>query len=151
MTRLRTRAVIAGPPDEVFGLYMDLDRRSEWNPSARGLLEQTGELNQPGSRYVFDTRFGPFEVHLLRVEPPSLVELREGVGRWGEALVKMRFEPAPGGRTLLTVESTFDHPGLRGRLIAPLAAFFARLYGRIELRRFRAAAESGSRRAQAEG
>ena len=135
------RALIGAPPDEVFGLYMDLDRRSEWNPSARGLLEQTGELNQPGSRYVFDTAFGPFEVHLLQVEPPRLVQLREGVGRWAETVVTMRFDSVRGGRTLLSVESAFDRSGRIGRLSAPLAAFFALVYGRVELRRFKAAAE----------
>ncbi len=141
MTGVRMRALIGAPPAEVFGLYMDPDRRSEWNPAAREVRLQSGEFNKPGSVYVVDTRFGPFEVHLLQVEPPRLVQLREGVGRFGEALVTMRFEAAPGDRTLLTVESTFERPGLGGRLTAPLAAFLARLYGRIELRRFKAAAE----------
>ena len=146
------RALIAAPPEEVFGLYMDPNRRSEWNPAARDVRLRSGEFKQPGSVHVVDTRFGPFEVDLLRVEPPNLIELREGVGRWGEALVTMLFRRTRTGQTLLIVESTFDRPGLDGRLTAPLAAFFSLLYGRIELRRFKAAAERGQRRAmQVEG
>lgn len=147
MTTLRLRTTIAAPPAEVFALYIDGDRRSEWNPAARGLIERSGPVNQAGSRYVVDTRFGRFEVHLLRVEPPRLVELREGVGRSGEAHVVIHFDPAPDGGTRLAAESTFAARGRLGRVTALLNALGARLYGSLELRRFKAAAERTHRSA----
>jgi uncharacterized protein YndB with AHSA1/START domain len=141
MTTVRLRTTIAAPPTEVFALYMDADRRPEWNPAARGLIERSGPVNQAGSRYVVDTRFGPFEVHLLRVEPPRLVELREGVGRSGEAHVRIHFDSTPEGGTQLTSESTFAARGRIGQVGALLSALGARLYGALELHRFKAAAE----------
>lgn len=147
MTTLRLRTTIAAPPAEVFALYMDADRRAEWNPAARGLIERSGPVNQAGSRYVVDTRFGPFEAHLLRVESPWLVELREGVGRSGEAHVVIHFDPAAEGGTRLTSEATFAARGHLGRVTALLNAPGARLYGALEMRRFKAAAERAHRSA----
>jgi uncharacterized protein YndB with AHSA1/START domain len=143
MVQTHVHAIINAPPEACFELYMDGDRRAEWNPSARGLLEQSGPHNQAGSRYVIDTRFGPFEVHLLRVEPPHLVEMVEAVGQPGESHVTIRFDPLRGGRTRLSAESTFKPHGRLGRLTAPLYAFFGLAYSRIELRRFRAVVERG--------
>ena len=107
----------------------------------RGVIERSGPVNQAGSRYVVDTRFGPFEVHLLRVEPPRLVELREGVGRSGEAHLVIHFDPGPEAGTTLTAESSLAARGRLGRVTALLNALGARLYGALELRRFKAAAE----------
>jgi uncharacterized protein YndB with AHSA1/START domain len=139
MRHQRTSVTIAAPPEAVFDLYADPERRSEWNPSARG-VEVIGELNQPGSRYIVDTRFGKFEVHMLRIERPRLVEIVEGVGSPGEVRVTMRFKPAPEG-TRVIIDSVFDHHGRLRWLTESGAALMGRAYSRIELRRFKRAAE----------
>jgi uncharacterized protein YndB with AHSA1/START domain len=151
MTKIRHVALIDASPEETFDLYMDADRRAEWNPSARGLLEQIGPPNEAGSRYVVDTRFGPFAVQLLRVERPHVIEMMEGPAGRSGVHVLMRFDRLKDGRTRFQAESTFKPEGRLGRLKAPLNAFAARIYSRIELRRFKAAAErSSSRRASAD-
>lgn len=139
MRRQRWSALIKAPPDEVFGLYMDPDRRDEWNPAARD-VQVIGELNQPGSRYLVETRFGTFEVDMVRVEPPHLVEILEGMRGRSKVRVTMRFNPAPQGTRIL-VESVFDHQGRLSWLTEWSAALLGRVYNRLELRRFRHAAE----------
>lgn len=139
MRRQRWSALIKAPPDEVFGLYMDPDRRDQWNPSARE-VQVIGELNQPGSRYLVKTRFGTFEVEMVRVEPPHLVEILEGMQGRSKVRVTMHFQPAPEG-TRMVVESVFDHQGRLAWLTEWAAALLGRVYNRLELKRFRRAAE----------
>ena len=144
-TTVTISGTIAAPPEAVFRLYTDPARRSEWNPAARGIVEQTGPLNEPGTRYVVDTRFGPFEVHVLRIEPPLLIEMLEGVGRRGEAHVTLHFKPTGDGRTKLIAEQTLTASGRLERLIAPLWARLSWVYGQLELRRLRSVAERDAR------
>jgi uncharacterized protein YndB with AHSA1/START domain len=139
MRRQRWSALIKAPPEEVFGLYVDPDRREEWNPSARD-VQVVGELNQPGNRYLARTRFGTFEVEMLRVEAPHLVEILEGMQGRSKVRVTMHFDAVPGG-TRLGVETVFDHQGRLSWLTEWAAALLGRVYNRIELRRFRRAAE----------
>ena len=109
------------------------------------IVEQSGPLNEAGTRYVVDTRFGPFEVHVLRIEPPRLIEMIEGVGRRSEAHVTIRFDPADGGRTCLTSQQALSTRGRLGWLSGRLMTPFAWLYGQIELRRLRRVAERDAR------
>lgn len=141
MRRQLQSANIKAPPEDVFGLYMDPDRREEWNPSA-GEVQVIGQLNQPGSRYLIDTRFGTFEVEMVRVEPPHLVEILEGMQGRSKVRVTMHFNAAPEG-TRMVVESIFDHQGRLHWLTEWGAGLMGRVYGRFELRRFRRAAERG--------
>lgn len=149
MARFRIRSVIDATPEETFGLYLDGDRRSEWNPSAREIIEQSGPTNASGSSYVVDTRFGPFEVTLLRVEAPRLIEMTEGRVGGSKTHVLMGFRRLTDGRTRLTVESTFTPRGRFGRLTAGISAALGSVYSRYELRRFKAAAERTSSRREA--
>lgn len=139
MRHQRQSILINASPEQVFDLYADPDRRSEWNPSARG-VEVIGELNQPGSRYVVDTRFGKFEVQMLRMERPRLIEILEGVGSPGEVRVRMYLRPVPEG-TRLVVDSLFDHHGPLRWFTESGAALMSRAYSHIELPRFKRAAE----------
>jgi hypothetical protein len=75
------------------------------------------------------------------VEPPRLVEIREGMQGRSKVHVTMRFNPASEG-TRMVVESVFDHQGRLSRLTEWAAALLGRVYNRVELRRFRRAAES---------
>jgi hypothetical protein len=84
--RIAIRRMIAAPPEVVFRIYTDPARVPEWQPGVKGVIEQTGPLDQPGTTYVLDQPGPRFGVEVLRVDAPRLHQQREGsVGMAGSA------------------------------------------------------------------
>lgn len=137
---MRLAIEIDATPEEVFDLYLDPDRRAEWNPVARSVTLEAGAFNRPGSRYRVETRYGLLRVEILEVDRPRLYRMREGSG-WMESEATIRFEPLPGGRCRLVADASFERPGFLGWLLSPVISAAGRWWGRGELRRLKAVAE----------
>ncbi len=137
---MRLTIEIGASPEDVFDLYVDPDRRSEWNPVARSVAIEAGAINEAGSRYVVETRYGRMHVEVLEVERPHRYRLRERSGMM-ESEADMRLEPLPGGRCRVTVDATFVRAGRAGRLLSPVMTAMGGWWGRGELRRLKRVAE----------
>jgi uncharacterized protein YndB with AHSA1/START domain len=136
---------IDATPEEVFDLYVDAERRSEWNPAARTVTLESGATNEAGSRYVVETRYGRMIVDVLEVERPRLYRMRERSGSM-ESEATIRFEPLPSGGCRVVADGSFERAGRFGRLLTPLAAAGGRWWARGELRRLKTVAERYSSR-----
>lgn len=137
---MRLTIEIDATPEEVFDLYVDPERRAEWNPAARSVTIESGAINEAGSRYFVETRFGRLNVEVLEVERPHLYRLRERSGTM-ESEATMRLEPLPGGRTRVVANASFERSGVAGRLFAPLVSAAGRWWGQGELKRLKQVAE----------
>lgn len=139
-SRMRLATDIDATPGDVFDLYVDPERRSEWNPAARSVTLESGAINEAGSRYVVDTRYGELVVDVLEVERPHLYRLHER-SRMMDSESTIRFETLPEGRCRLVVDTSFKRAGRFGWLLMPFMAAGGWWWGRGELRRLKAVAE----------
>ena len=131
---------VDAPPAELFALYTDARRISEWQPGAPLVLNQTGPLDLAGTRYTLKQRIGPglhFEVR--RVEPPRLHEQAESA-LGGTFLGTARFEPEGDG-TRLSFEYSPEHLTIVGRLIWRLFSGMSRRIVRDEFTNLKSLAE----------
>ena len=140
---MRLTTDIDATPEEVFDLYTDPDRRSEWNPVVRSVTIESGAIDEAGSRYVVETRYGRMQVEVLEVDRPHRYRLRERSGMM-ESEAEIRLEPLPGGRCRVVTQATFVRAGLAGRLLTPLLTMAGSWWARGELRRLKAVAERSS-------
>ena len=78
MAEHRISTVIAAPPERVFALWMDLDRMKEWVGGVTRVIDVTGPIDQPGTRYT--VCFGPMKspTEILEVERPRHIRTRFG-------------------------------------------------------------------------
>jgi uncharacterized protein YndB with AHSA1/START domain len=142
---MRLSVDIDATPEEVFELYVDPARRSEWNPAARSVTLVAGTIDQAGSRYVVETRYGRMHVEVVQVDRPRLYRLRERSGVM-ESEATMTLERLPDGSCRLQVDAQFERAGVLGRLLAPLITAAGRWWGRGELQRLKQVAERYSAR-----
>jgi uncharacterized protein YndB with AHSA1/START domain len=140
---MRITTDIDATPEEVYDLYVDPQRRSEWNPAARSVTLESGGTNETGSRYIVDTRYGRMVVDVLEVDRPRLYRLRERSGSTASDST-ITFEPLPDGRCRLVADVAFEREGRFGRLLTPIVAAGGRWWAGRELRRLKAAAERQS-------
>jgi uncharacterized protein YndB with AHSA1/START domain len=131
---------IDATPLEVFDLYVDPDRRSEWNPTARSVEIEAGVINEAGSRYRVDTRYGQLTVDVLEVDRPHLYRLRERFGS-SDSTVTIRFEARADGGCRVVADVAYERTGRFARLLGPLAEVGGRWWSRRELKRLKAVAE----------
>ena len=138
MAEHRLTIDIAAPPERVFGLWMDLDRMTEWVGGVTRVTDVTAPIDVAGTRYT--VRFGPMKsrTEILEAERPQHVRTR-----FGNLILKgesdVRFEPTPDGTRLTLM--------LRTRGV--ISAIFGRLFAagsyegsfKGELETFRAIAE----------
>lgn len=109
---------IAAPPERVFGLWMDLDRMTEWVGGVTRVTDVSGPIDVAGTRYT--VWFGPMKspTEILEVERPRHVRTR-----FGNLILKgesdARFDPTPDGTRLTQVLRT------RGVISALAARLFA--------------------------
>jgi len=109
---------IAAPPERVFGLWMDLDRMTEWVGGVTRVTDVSGPIDVAGTRYT--VWFGPMKspTEILEVERPHHVRTR-----FGNLILKgesdARFDPTPDGTRLTQVLRT------RGVISALAARLFA--------------------------
>ena len=118
MAEHRISIEIAATPEEVFALWMDLDRMTEWVGGVTGVTDVTGPIDVAGTRYT--VRFGPMKspTEILDVERPHHVRTR-----FGNLILKgesdVRLEPTPEGTRLTQVFRT------RGAISAITGRLFA--------------------------
>lgn len=137
---MRLETEIDATPEDVFDLYVDPDRRAEWNPAARSVTLESGAVDEAGSRYVVETRYGRMIVDVIEVDRPQLYRLRETFGST-ESETTITFEPGSSGGCRLVAETSYKRTGRFGRLLTPLAAAGGRWWGQRELRRLKTVAE----------
>jgi uncharacterized protein YndB with AHSA1/START domain len=129
---------IAAPPEQVFALWMDLDRMTEWVGGVTRVTDVTGPIDVAGNRYT--VWFGPMKspTEILEVERPHHVRTRFGnLILKGESVV--RFEPTPDGTHLTQVFRTRGFiSAITGRLFAS-GAYEGSFKGELEA--FRAIVE----------
>ena len=118
MAEHRISIEIAATPEEVFALWMDLDRMTEWVGGVTGVTDVTGPIDVAGTRYT--VRFGPMKstTEILDVERPHHVRTR-----FGNLILKgesdVRLEPTPEGTRLTQVFRTRGViSAITGRLFA---------------------------------
>jgi uncharacterized protein YndB with AHSA1/START domain len=138
MAEHRLTIDIASRPDDVFALWMDLDRMTEWVGGVTRVTDVSGPIDVAGTRYTvwFGRMRSPTEI--LEVDRPHHVRTRFGnLVMKGESDV--RLDPTPEGTRLTQVFRT------RGLVSAIAARLFATgsYEGsfRGELEKFRAIAE----------
>jgi uncharacterized protein YndB with AHSA1/START domain len=118
MTHYRFSIRIAAPPDQVFALWMNLDRMSEWTGGVTRVTDVTGPIDQPGMRYT--VWFGRIrsQTEIVDVRRPHYVRTRFGnVLLRGESAATFASED---GGTLLTEE--FQTRGVISAITARLFA-----------------------------
>ena len=118
MAEHRLSIDIAATPEQVFGLFMDLDRMTEWVGGVTRVTDRTGPIDVAGTRYT--VHFGPMKspTEILEVERPHHVRTRFGnIILKGESDV--RFEPIPDGTRLTQIFRT------RGVISAVTGRLFA--------------------------
>jgi uncharacterized protein YndB with AHSA1/START domain len=78
MAEHRISTVIAASPDQVFALWMDLDRMTEWVGGVTRVTDLTGPIDRPGTRYT--VWFGPMKspTEIIEVERPRHIRTRFG-------------------------------------------------------------------------
>ncbi|HET7646295.1 MAG TPA: SRPBCC family protein [Candidatus Limnocylindria bacterium] len=138
MAEHRLTIDIASRPDDVFALWMDLDRMTEWVGGVTRVTDVSGPIDVAGTRYTvwFGRISSPTEI--LEVDRPHHVRTR-----FGNLIMKgesdVRLDPTPEGTRLTQVFRT------RGLVSAIAARLFATgsYEGsfRGELEKFRAIAE----------
>jgi uncharacterized protein YndB with AHSA1/START domain len=138
MAEHRLTIDIASRPDDVFALWMDLDRMTEWVGGVTRVTDVSGPIDVAGTRYTvwFGRMRSPTEI--LEVDRPHHVRTR-----FGNLIMKgesdVRLDPTPEGTRLTQVFRT------RGLVSAIAARLFATgsYEGsfRGELEKFRAIAE----------
>ena len=105
MAEHRISIDIAASPDEVFALWMDLDRMTEWVGGVTRVTDVSGPIDVAGTRYT--VRFGPMKspTEILEVDRPHHVRTR-----FGSLILKgesdVQFEPIPNGTRLTQVFRT---------------------------------------------
>jgi uncharacterized protein YndB with AHSA1/START domain len=109
---------VEAPPDDVFALWIDLDRAKEWIGGLTKVSDVTGPVDQPGTRYTswFGSMRSPTEV--LEVTRPN--HFRTRFGSWllaGESAAT--FEPEDTGTRLTQTFRTQGFiPAIMGRIFA---------------------------------
>ena len=141
MAEHRISIDIAAPPHQVFALWMDLDRMTEWVGGVTRVTDVSGLIDVVDTRYI--VRFGPMKspTEILEVERPHHVRTR-----FGNLILKgesdVRFEPTPDGTRLTQVFRTRGFiSAVTGRLFA--AGSYEGSF-RGELEKFRTIAERES-------
>jgi len=137
---MRLTIEIKATPEEVFDLYVDPARRAEWNPVVRSVTIEAGAINEAGSRYVVETRYGRMHVDVLEVERPHRYRLREWSGMTASEAT-LSLERLADGGCRAVVDASFERSGLTGRLFGPLISVAGRWWGRGELKRLKQVAE----------
>ena len=107
---------VAAPREQVFDLWIDLDRMKEWVGGVTGVTDVTGPVDRAGTRYT--VLFGRMRsrTEVLEADRPRFLRTRFGNSILrGEA--SARFEPEGGGTR---IEQEFRTEGV----IAAIAAWF---------------------------
>jgi uncharacterized protein YndB with AHSA1/START domain len=118
MAEHRLTIDIASRPDDVFALWMDLDRMTEWVGGVTRVTDVSGPIDVAGTRYTvwFGRMRSPTEI--LEVDRPHHVRTR-----FGNLIMKgesdVRLDPTPEGTRLTQVFRT------RGLVSAIAARLFA--------------------------
>jgi uncharacterized protein YndB with AHSA1/START domain len=118
MAEHRLTIDIASRPDDVFALWMDLDRMTEWVGGVTRVTDVSGPIDVAGTRYTvwFGRISSPTEI--LEVDRPHHVRTR-----FGNLIMKgesdVRLDPTPEGTRLTQVFRT------RGLVSAIAARLFA--------------------------
>jgi hypothetical protein len=136
--RIAIERTIAAPPAVVFGIYTDPARLSEWQPGVKGVIEQRGRLDEPGTTYLLDQPGPRLRIEVLRVDAPRLHEQLESF-RWYGWIGTARFDPLPDGATRFSY--AYAPSGRLRWLWLPLIALSAVLFGRAEFNRLKEVAE----------
>ncbi|CAN5730145.1 hypothetical protein BH24CHL6_BH24CHL6_04730 [soil metagenome] len=78
MSEYRSTVRVAAPPEEVFDLWVNLDRIHEWIGGVTGVSDVSGPLDRPGTRYTvhFGRMRSPSEV--IEVDRPRHIRTRFG-------------------------------------------------------------------------
>ena len=118
MGNYRFTIQIDAPPEQVFALWIDLERAPEWIGGLTKITDLTGPLDQPGARYTawFGRMRSPTEV--LEVDRPRFIR-----SRFGNALLRgetsASFEPAGAGTRLTqTFRTQGIIPAIAARIFA---------------------------------
>jgi len=69
---------VAAPPEQVFGLWTDLERMGEWVGGVTGVSDVSGPVDQVGTTYI--VHFGPMKspTEILEVDRPRVFATRFG-------------------------------------------------------------------------
>jgi uncharacterized protein YndB with AHSA1/START domain len=109
---------VDAPPEQVFALWIDLDRAKEWIGGLTKITDLTGPVDQAGTRYTawFGSMRSPTEV--LEVERPRFIRTS-----LGSALLRGQtsttFEPESGGTRLTeTFRTQGIIPAIAARIFA---------------------------------
>lgn len=137
------RTVLA-PPDLVFDLYTDPARLPLWQPGLRRVVEQTGPLDVPGTRYALDQPGPRLRCEVVRVEPSHRHEQRETFRFYGWTGTATP-EAGPGGGTRFRyVAVPLSRPRWFWRLVLAISVA---TFGRVEFDRLKRVAEDIAARA----
>lgn len=114
----RFSAHVNAPREQVFALWVNLDRLHEWLVGLSRITDVTGSPDQVGTRYTawFGRSKSPTEV--LDADRPRLIRTRFGSGLLA-GTTQTTFEEEDGG-TLLTEEFWTEGfiPGIAGRIFS---------------------------------
>ncbi len=135
---------VAAPPEQVYDLWVNLDRAPEWIRGLTAVTDRVGEPGTTGARYV--SHFGPMRspTVVLAAERPRL--FRTKFGSWllrGEA--EATFRPEGDGTRL---EETFRTVGVISAISSRIFAsgsYQGSFQGELEHFARSAAAEAGAR------
>jgi uncharacterized membrane protein len=144
VSRIRIIRTVDAPPEAVFGLYVDASRLSEWQPGLRGIRDQTGPLDEPGTTYILDQPGPELRVRVTRVDRPNLHHQVERLSWYGWEVVA-QFDPLPGERTRLSFSASYAIPGLLGRILTPVVVVAGWWFGRAEVKLLKRVAERDRR------
>ena len=105
MPTYRLTTLVQAPRERVFDMWIDVDRWPEWIGGLTKVTDQTGPLDQKGTRYTswFGSMKSPSEI--LDVERPRFIRTR-----FGNAVLRgeteATFQPEAGGTRIVQMFRT---------------------------------------------
>jgi uncharacterized protein YndB with AHSA1/START domain len=118
MARFEFSRFVAAPPEQVFDLWVNLDRAREWIRGLSTITDVSGPSDRAGTTYTwwFGRTASPTEV--LEAQPPRHIKTR--LGNWYlRGVTEATFEPeADGTRIVQRFETEGLIPAIVGRIFA---------------------------------
>jgi uncharacterized protein YndB with AHSA1/START domain len=118
MSRFVFSTFVAAPPEQVFALWIDLDRMPEWVGGVSRVTDVSGPIDRAGTTYTVWFGRMTSRTEVLHIERPHSIRTRFG-NRLLRGITEATFEPQDGGTRLTQRLET------EGLVAALLARIFA--------------------------